>query len=224
MSQNFRLRKFPTANIRLLPIRKPAPRLAFDRSVCRSPKIRVMMALPKTNGEQKPTQSEVKLSVTENVTERKYIMTNNTYKNITVVETPYLRSDKPVLAIEFKLNVRLEHDSFLKLVGNLKAANKGSQVKLYYTKSIFEYDKDGNFIPDEKRRGYNKSHTGFLCDSGENFDKPAIIEALEAFDKVFGEAVKTGIYKAKERKLTLKEAAEEIARLKNLLDSKGVAY
>ena len=149
-------------------------------------------------------------------------MTN--YKNIIVEKNLYIRSDKPVQCVEFKLAVQLEHDSFIKLLNNLKTANKGSQVKLYYTKSIFEYDKDGNFVPDEKRRGYNKSHTGFLCDSGENFDKPAIIEALTAFDKVFGEALKTGIYKAKEKKITLKEATEELARLKNLLDSKGIAY
>ena len=149
---------------------------------------------------------------------------NTNYKNITVKENTYIRSDKPILCVEFNLNVKLEHDSFIKLLNNLKAANKGSAVRLYYTKSIFDYDENGNFIPDEKRRGYNKSHTGFLADSGENFDKPAIIEALEAFDKVFGEAVKTGIYKAKEKKMTLKEAAEELARLKNLLDSKGIAY
>ena len=151
-------------------------------------------------------------------------MTTINFKNITISEKSYLRTDKPVLCIEFRLNEQLEKESFIKLLNNLKASNKGSLVRMYYSKSIFEYDDNGNFIPDEKRRGYNKSHSGFLADSGENYDKPAILATLEAFDKVLGEAIKLGTYKVKERKITLKEATEELARLKNLLDSKGIAY
>ena len=136
------------------------------------------MTLPKANGDNKPTQSEIKSSVTENVTERKYIMTN--YTNITVKENLYHRTDKEVTCIEFKLNNSLEKESFTKLLSNLKTAFKGSPVKVYYSKVIFEFDESGNFVPDEKRKGFNKSHGGFLIETGTNFDKPACEKALAA--------------------------------------------
>lgn len=158
-------------------------------------------------------------------------MTN--YNNITVAEKLYHRTDKEVTCIEFKLKDSLEKESFTKLLSNLKTAFKGSQVKVYYSKVIFEFDKDGNFVPDEKRKGFNKSHGGFLIETGSNFDKPACEKALVAIDKTIGKAIKDGVYKVKvvkskttkaDMEKSMQEMAELIARLKNACDKNGIAY
>ena len=152
-------------------------------------------------------------------------MTN--YTNITVKENLYHRTDKEVTCIEFKLNNSLEKESFTKLLTNLKTAFKGSPVKVYYSKVIFEFDEN------EKRKGFNKSHGGFLIETGTNFDKPACEKALAALDKTLTKAYKDGIYKIKVTKSkvtkadlekSISEMAEMIARLKNACDKNGIAY
>lgn len=155
-------------------------------------------------------------------------MTN--YSRIEVAEKNYQRTDKNITCKEFKLKDNLEKESFMKFLSNIKSAFKGSQIKVYYSKAIFEKDDKGNFIPNPKRPGFNKSHGGFLVETGEKFDEKAILEAIKAIDKTLDSAIKADIYKVKvvTKKVTKQEQidrqAEEIARLKNLLDSKGIKY
>lgn len=160
-------------------------------------------------------------------------MTN--YINITLAEKLYQRTDKNVTCVELKLNHNLEYDSFKKLLDNLKTANKGSQIKLYFTKSIYDKDANGNPVRDEKNPFENKKHSGFLCDSGENFDKPGIERMIKAFDDTLTKAIKSGVYKVKvtvpkvtkaELELTVSEQAELLATLKEKQneDKRRIAY
>jgi len=159
-----------------------------------------------------------------------------TYTSITVSDKLYVRTDKNVTCVEFKLNNRLTSESFTKLLSNLKTAYKGSQVKVYYTKAIFERDEQGNFIPDPKRMGFNKSHDGFLVETGTNFDKPLVMATVEALDKTITKAIEDGVYTVElpkvktatkaEMELTISEQAELLATLKEKDNAKDrrIAY
>jgi len=175
-------------------------------------------------------------------------MTTINYSKINVSDSLYHRTNNNVTCFEFNLKDHFEKDSFNKLLTNLKSAFKGSNVKVYFSKAIFEFDENGNFIPDPKRMGFNKCHSGFLVETGTNFDKPKCESVLKAIDDMLVKAIQEGVYKItlpkvktatkSEMELTIAEQAEllatlqekteeknrRIAYLENLCKEHGIAY
>ena len=154
--------------------------------------------------------------------------TANTIENIISEKKFYLRSDNNHQCVSVKLSVmflkegkdvKVENSvGFKRVATDIKGKAKDLGVKAYFSTNVFKTDDNGEYMRD--KFGDRIKESAWLFETGDNFDLPAIENALTVFENMVKSGLESGKYKLeppkekKEKGKTKAELQEENEALK----------
>jgi len=153
---------------------------------------------------------------------------NTNIENIIAERKLYLRSDNNHKCVSVKLSVmflkegkdvKVENSvGFKRVATDIKGKAKDLGVKAYFSTNVFKTDDSGQYVRDNF--GDRVKESAWLFETGENFDLPAIENALTVFENMVKSGLESGAYKLeppkekKEKGKTKAELQEENEALK----------